>query len=394
MGIKRVVVRNTLLYASLVLPLLWAMLIWRPTLGEFSSLLPNLPAKMASMELSPLFLSLLASASTFYAGSIIGAVFEGSAKELLVGSLYAASFALLLSLPLIYAPGSGVYSSLGLYILLSFLTLILYNVASTLLKLRGLLSLRALSASAAIYIEGLAISRIIDIALRNPPSLLPPDLSRLLYMAMTASALLTLPSAFKGSRSNTLASIGEASSKYHIIIPSAIVAALYFGYYRENLSTLLPSLSPLSPYLEWMVITALAALVYRGARKSIEISALDRVGDWARHIQEVSTYRGERLSELTSAMEEFITQGRKERLILLLSLILHDEGLGEGEVEQILSPLLEHRDRPKPLLSVKGRVESLERRDIERRSRVLERVVERITTLSHRPISVEGVDAR
>ncbi len=394
MGIKRVVVRNTLLYASLAFPLLWAMLIWRPTLGEFGSLLPNLPAKMASMELSPLFLSLLASASTFYAGSIIGAIFEGSAKELLVGSLYAASFALLLSLPLIYAPGSEVYSSLGLYILLSFLTLILHNVASTLLKLRGLLSLRSLSASAAIYIEGLAISRIIDIALRNLPFPLPPDLSRLLYMAMTASALLSLPSAFKGSRSNALASIGEASSKYHIIIPSTIVAALYFGYYRENLSTLLPSLSPLSPYLEWMFITALAALVYRGARKSIEVSALDRVGDWARHIQEVSTYRGERLSELTSAMEEFITQGRKERLILLLSLILHDEGLSEGEVERILSPLLEHRDKPKPILSIKGRVESLERRDIERRSRVLERVVERITTLSHIPISVEGVEAR
>ncbi len=394
MGIKGVVIRNTLLYVSLVIPLLWAMLIWRPTLGEFASLLPNLPAKMASMELYPLFLSLLASSSTFYAGSIVGAVFEGRAKELLVGSLYAASFAFLLSLPLIYAPGSEVFNSLGLYILLSFLTLILHNVASTLLKLRGLISLRALSASAAIYIEGLAISRIIDVALKSPPSVLPPDLPRLLYMALTASALLTLPSALRGSRSNILASIGEASSKYHIIIPSALVVTLYFGYYRENLSALLPSLSPLSPYLEWVAITALAALVYRGARRSVEASALDKVGDWARHIQEVSTYRGERLSELTSAMEEFITQGRKERLILLLSLILHDEGLGEGEVEQVLSPLLEHRDKPGPLLSVRGHMESLERRDIERRSGVLEEVVGRIITLGRRPIGIEEVEAR
>ena len=385
MGIRGVVIRNTLLYLSLALPLLWAMLVWRPTLGEFSPLLPNLPAKMASMELNPLLLTLLTSSSTFYAGSLIGAIFEGRAKELLVGSLYAVSFTLLLSLPLIYTSSSEAVKSLGLYILIAFITLIAHNVASTLLRLRGLTALRPLLASAAIYVEGLVTSRIIGVALRDVPPQLPPNLSTLIYMASTASALITLPSALRGSRRKTLASIGEASSKYHIIIPSSILIALYFGYYRENLSALIPSLSPLSPYLEWMTITAIAALIYRGARRSVETSAIDRVGDWAKHIQEVSTYRGERLSELTSAMEDFIAEGRKERLILLLSLLLNDEGLSEGEIEHILSPLIEYRDSQRPLLYVRGRGESLERRDLERRSRVLDEVVDRITGLS-RPI--------
>ncbi|KYH36698.1 MAG: hypothetical protein AYL28_006070 [Candidatus Bathyarchaeota archaeon B23] len=388
MSVRRVVLRNTLLYLSLALPLLWAMLLWRPTLGEFSPLLPNLPAKMASMELGPIFLSLLASASTFYAGSVVGAIFEGRIKEMIVGSLYASSFALLLSLPLIYVSGSGTLSSLGLHLLLAFLTLILYNAASTLLRLKESEIMRTLSASATIYVEGLIISRIAKAFSQSPTPLLPPNLSELLYVSSTAAALLTLPALLRGSSRGVLSAIGEASSKYHIIVPSTLLLALYFGYYRESLLILLPSLSQLSPYLEWVGITAVAALVYRRARRSIEVSALDRVGDWARHIQEVSTYRGERLSELTSAMEEFVRTGRKERLILLLSLLLHGEGLREGEIERVLSPLLGHRDSPRPLLSVKGRMSTLEMRDAERRGRVLEEVVERITALGRGSIDV------
>jgi hypothetical protein len=209
-----------------------------------------------------------------------------------------------------------------------------------------------------------------------------------------AAALLTLPALLRGSRSKTLSSIGDASSKYHIIIPSTLLITLYFGHYRESLPTLLPTLSQLSPYLEWMAITAVAALIYRRARRSMEETSLDRVGEWVRHIQEVSTYRGERLSELTSAMEEYVRSGRKERLILLLSLLLHGEGLREGEIERILSPLLGHRDSPRPLLSVKGRVETLERRDAERRSRVLEEVVGRITALGRGPPKLEEVNGR
>lgn len=390
MSVRRIIFRNTLLYLFIVLPILWSLLLWRPTLGEFSPILPNLPARMTSMELSPIFLSLLASVSTFYAGSIIGAVFEGMVKELVVGSLYASSFALLLSLPLIYASNSEFLSSIGLYLLLSFLTLIAHNAFSTILKLRGSMAARAISASTAIYVEGLLVSKIIENLTSAPPPLLPPDLSRLLYMGSTAAALITLPAFLKGSRRRALSSIGEVSSNYLLIVPSALLITLYFRHYREKLPILLPALSQLSPYLEWLVITVVAALIYRKARRSMEASSLDRVGEWVRHIQEISTYRGERLAELTSAMEEFVGRGRKERLILLLSLLLYGEDLEEMEIERLLSPLLEHRDSSKPLLSVKGRIEILERRDVERRSRVLEEVVERIAALGRGLSKLEG----
>lgn len=386
-GIRRRVLRNSALYGVFAAPLIWLIYFHDLTVGDFRSFLPYLPDQLASMSLSVVLLPLLVSVSIFYVASLFGAAFEGAFSELLVGSLYAAGFAVFFALFLIYSPGSEMLNSAGYLFLTAFAVLLAYNLLATLSRMWKVHALRALAASATIYVEGYVALMLLDLFLGSSGLSLPGDLggalTELLDLGFMVATAVSLFGVLKTSRNPYLSTVGGIASNYLLVVSASLIGSLYFNYFRGRLASISPGIANLSPYIEWTAICIVAAIVFTRTRKGMQASMMAeaRLGDWIKHVQEVSTYKGDRFVGFTETINDFIERGRRDRLLINLTMFLHDNRVEHGEIALLLSDLINYEDAKKPFFSLRGRVTALEKENEARRRSVLKRTISGILPL-------------
>jgi hypothetical protein len=114
-------------------------------LGDLGNFLP-MPDQMARANLDLLLIPLLASITVFYIASIVSISMEGVLSEVLTGTLYATGFAAFFALFLVLQPGPT-WSQAGYLLSGAFGVLLVYNVVSTLARLRGAQALKAATVS-------------------------------------------------------------------------------------------------------------------------------------------------------------------------------------------------------------------------------------------------------
>jgi len=375
--IRGKILRNTALYGVFAASILWILFFNDFTVGDFRSFLPYLPDQLASMSLSVILLPLLVSVSIFYAASLLGAAFEGGLSELLVGSLYAAGFAAFFALFLIYSPGSEMLNSAGYLFLAAFAVLLIYNFLAVLSRAWKIHALKAVAASAAIYVVGEIAVRLLSLFMGSGGAALPAELggalNELLGLGVTVAAAVSLLAVLKNSRNDYLSAVGGVASNYILVVSASLAGSLYFNYFRGRLASISPGIANLSPYIEWTAICVVAALIYARTRKGIQASIMAeaQLGDWMKHVQEVSMYKGNRFVGFTEMIDEFIARGHRDRLLVRLVMFLHENRVRDEEISLILSNLINYEDVKKPLFSLKGRATALEKENEDRRRDVL-----------------------
>lgn len=399
-GIKRRVLRNSALYGAFAALLLWLIYFQDLTVGDFRSFLPYLPDQLTSMSLSAVLIPLLVSLSIFYVASLFGAAFEGAFNELLVGSLYAAAFAVFFALFLICSPGSEMLNSAGYLFLAAFGVLLVYNFLSTLSKRWNVHALKAVAASAAIYVEGRVTLMLLSLFLGSSGMSLPGELggvlNDLLDLGFMVAAGISLLGVLKTSRNPYLSAVGGVASNYLLVVPASLIGSLYFNYFRGRLTAISPGIANLSPYIEWTAICIVAALIYTKTRKSMQASMMAeaQLGDWIKHVQEVSTYKGDRFVGFTETIEDFIERGRRERLLVRLVTMLRDNQIGDDEIAQLLSDLINYEDAKGPFFALRGRSSALEKENEARRRSVLQRTISRILPMGlGGPAGLRGLES-
>lgn len=386
-GMKRKIQRNSAVYGFFAVLLLWLNYFNDLTVGDFRSFLPYLPDHLASMSLSVVLLPLLVSISVFYVASLFGAAFEGTLNELLVGSLYAAGFAVFFALFLIYSPGSEVLNQTGYLFLAAFAALLVYNLIATFSRLRSIHEVKAVAASATIYVEGQIVMQITNLFIGSSGVPLAGELwgvlDELLHFGFLVAAAISLLAVFKTSRNAYLSFVGDIASNYVFIVPASIAGSLYFKYFQGRLEFMSPGIANLSPYIEWTGICILAAFIYMRARKGIQASMMAeaRVGDWIKHVQEVGAYKGGRFLDFAEMISGFIEGGRRGRLLVGLTTFLHENRVGDEEISGLLSDLINYEDAKKPAFSVGGRSSTLERENEAKRRSILRKTINKILPL-------------
>lgn len=381
---KRRILRNSALYGIFAALLLWLIYFNDLTIGDFSSFLPYLPDQLASTSISVVLLPLLVSMSIFYAASLFGAAFEGVFNELLVGSLYATGFAAFFALFLIYSPGSEMLNSAGYLFLAAFAVLLIYNALAALSRFWKVHALRALAASATIYVEGQIAMMLLGLFLGSSGLSLPGELggalNELLDLGFMVAAAVSLLAVLKTSHNPYLSTVGGVASNYILVVSTSLTGSLYFNYFRGRLAAISPGIANLSPYIEWTTICIVAALIYTKTRRSIQASmtAEAQLGDWIKHVQEISTYKGDRFVGFTEMINDFIERGRRDRLLVRLAMFLHENRVVDDEISLLLSELINHEDAKKPVFSLSERASALEKENEARRRGVLQRTISRI----------------
>ena len=373
--------RNTILYGAFALLLIWMIYFNDFTVGDYRNFLPYLPESIASMSLSVFLLPLLVSTSIFYVASLFGTVFEGTVNELVVGSLYAAGFAIFFALFLIYSPASKTLSSTGFMFLAAFVVLFTYNILAIISNVWGVPALKAIAASVTIYAVGHIVIRITNLFVSSSGVPLSGELggalTHLIHIGFLVAAAISLLAVLKTSQNVYLSFVGEVASNYVLIVPASLFGSLYFNYFQGKLAIISPTLANLSPYIEWTVICIVAALIYRRTHKGIRASAVAeaQLGDWMKHIQEVSTYKEGRFVRFTGMINDFIEEGRRDRLLVSLATFLHENKVGDEKISLMLSDLINYEDAKKPAFSMRGRNLVIDMENKTQRSNVLKKTL-------------------
>jgi hypothetical protein len=97
-------------------------------------------------------------------------------------------------------------------------------------------------------------------------------------------------------------------------------------------------------YCEWIVAVFAVYLVYSMTGFSVKefYDRSEGLG-WRKHVQEISPETGRDFKQLTAVMDQFISQGIKEPLLVYLALYLQRLGRTEQEILDILYPLVHFR---------------------------------------------------
>jgi hypothetical protein len=371
--------RRTLLYGSFAVILGYLIYFKDSTLGDLGNFLPMSP-QMASISLEIILIPLLASITIFYLASIAGIAFEGVLAEVLAGTLYAAGFASFFALFLILQPGQSINQA-GYLLSAAFGVVLAYNVVSTLARLRKSQAIKAVAVSATIYAEGQIALRLMSLLIGASGASMPPGLgeaiAEFLNLGITIAAVFTLFAAFRDSGNAYLAALGGIASNYLFSVSLSVIGALYYGFFLGGLSAFAPSIRNLSPYVEWTGICIFAAIIFTVMRRGMQGSIMirNRLGEWRKHMQQVTTYKGDRFVGFTVVVDDFIEQGNREKLLVKLALFLHENQAGDDEISGLLAELINYEDEKRPDLARAGSAEAIENQNKVKRLDLLQRTI-------------------
>ena len=387
-------VRSTIIYVLLGSLLGWLIYFNEFTLGDLGNFLP-MSEQMASTSLDILLVPLLVAITVFYLASLVGVFFEGPLAEVFVGTLYAVAFAAFFSLFLILNPAEKINKA-GYLLSGAFGVVLVYNLIATFARMRKQPGLKAVAISATIYAEGQIAIRLISLLIASSgagePSSLIQAVGQFINLGVSIAAVFTLFAVFKDSENAYLSSFGGLASNYLVSVSISLISGLYYGFFLGGLAELAPGISQLTPYVEWTGICIFAALMFTVMRRGMQRSIMvrNRLGDWRKHLQQVTTYKGDRFVGFTEMIEEFVTHGRKDRLLVKLALFLDENHVPDDEIAELLGELIQYRDEEKPDISRRGRALVIDNRNMESRLALLQRTISRMVPTGIGGIPVPG----
>jgi hypothetical protein len=373
---------RSLIYGAIASFLIWLIYFNDLRLGDLGKFLPMSP-QMAAMNLDNLLLPLLVSVTIFYLASIVGIVFEGVFSEVLVGTLYAAGFASFFALFLVLQPGETINQA-GYLLSGAFGVILLYNIVTTIARLRKSQALRAVAVSATIFGVGQIVIRLLSLLMASSGASMPPGMaegiSDFISLGITIAGVFTLFAVFKSSRNPYLAALGGISGNYLFSVSLSLIGALYYGFFMGGLSTFAPSIKNLTPYVEWTGICIFAAIIFTVMRRGMQGSIMvkNRLGEWKKHMQQITTYKGDRFVGFTEVIDDFVDKGHREQLLVKLAVFLHENQASDEEISGLLTELINYEDEKNPTISRSGSTDKIERLNQDKRMEVLQRTITRI----------------
>jgi hypothetical protein len=106
-----------------------------------------------------------------------------------------------------------------------------------------------------------------------------------------------------------------------------------------------------------------------------------KMGEWIKHVQEVGTYKDNRFVDLTGMVNEFIEQGNRDRLLVRLTIFLHENKFSDEEISSILNELINYKDEKSPVFSLRGRNSTIDVENEKRRRKTLQTTINTIIPL-------------
>jgi len=128
---------------------------------------------------------------------------------------------------------------------------------------------------------------------------------------------------------------------------------------------------------EWAAVCAGFYLSYRGLKRFTAESLIeeDFRGTWQKHVQQITLTSEPELEAFNTLIERFVGNGEGDALMVHLTLLLEHSGLQPPAITAALSPLVNYRDAPIPLIGFSWQISNTRKMNLVRRRRIINTVL-------------------
>ena len=165
----------------------------------------------------------------------------------------------------------------------------------------------------------------------------------------------------------------------------------YLFYARPYVDVFLAENRQYLPYFEWGIITFMALLLFRDLRAYIskDLTKVDVMGKWQKHLQEIETRSDYRIDRLTQYIDNFINKGEKEVLLVYLINLLQLNQTSRFKSADALHDLIYYKPKELELFTFRWNREQAQLKDLAMRNEILTNLLPIIEQLSYRQDTVE-----
>lgn len=321
--------------------------------------------------LSFLFLPLVVGILVLYVSSVLSLVMGGrmarpisAALNLLAGFVFLAFLAASSNLPA------------GLNLLA--LPLLAVGAGAALVALG-----KAYSDSAKTVTRALLIAAVGYLAMVIPAAFWLPDsqiVGPMLFIGFILASLTSLLGLLGGHSNEYLAAAGKMFGTWGWPAFICLLCLVLLTYDHYVKPVLVSAIAGGVVILEWSVLIAAFAYIGLIIVRTVKWNSQGRAhGDLHTLVQKIS-YDRKSLEAATTAVEGFVENGKKEGLIVYLSVVLIENKVSPGSIERIISGIVGYEDEREPTLALKWAVGNTAGKNRKRRLSVL---YEAILAASH-----------
>jgi len=305
-----------------------------------------------------------------YVIEIIGQFFEGDFVKVLYNHMevpvMVAAFAFTLFNPKIVFPGS--YKTLGYWVIGAVLVWAAHSIIKTYSKIASVFSFAAL-----LTITGYMVKTVIESYVGVNPNL-PFSLGNIVFYCFVVTAALSLMSLVKYSGKGYLFYFGNKLSSYTVLF-CIWVGTLFVQIYLQDVRPSVPaSISPYLVLVEWTAVCCISFVVFKSARDHLtKVSQNLKFGEWTVLTQKIT----DKKEELDS-LSDFIDNGKKERLLMLISYALLSNNVPYGIGEEVIWELVQYRNPEPPIIMLTRMAEEVRNENRRNRQKLLEKTLKAV----------------
>lgn len=211
----------------------------------------------------------------------------------------------------------------------------------------------------------------------------PIYLDEVLLVAFLTMKLFAILSLLRLSYlSPYLYSVGNWFNRFAIL---GFFVGLIISFYFQVRSYLLVELESLLIIGEWSVLGLLMLIVFiKFYRLSLSLAQEDSnsSSDLAQHIENIQVNKEEEFEEISSYINNFIENGESDYLISFVAMESVKAGLTLEDLRRIIGPVLNYRERRKPIMLIKQEAQMYEKADQDDRQELAKNLVDEFVKLS------------
>jgi hypothetical protein len=321
-----------------------------------------------SAEALPLLIGAIASVSAI---EVIYTTYKGEFVSVLskaLGVIAGAFFVYFLLYGSLAIAGN---QSIGFYTFLIVIVSSVYLASTKILKDSNQIILQTLTKTGALILIGFLSSALVRAFSPQNINIANMSLSGFFFAGITASFY---PASFADKPKVRKA--GAWLSKDTI---GKIVIGIVIGFYIFYIHPIVYAIDPTITLLgEWLFIALVAVSGYLSIRSKVNgISAPLIVENWKKHQQELQFKTTQELTNLTEIIEEFLTYGNKNFILIYLTNFLFEKKVNSEYISYLLNDLINYVD-VKPKMFSKAEEQLVKNLNAQKRDQVLSKTIKNI----------------
>lgn len=305
-----------------------------------------------------------------YAIEIIGQFFEGDFVKALNDHMevpvMVATFALTIFNPQITFPDS--YKTVGYWVMGTVLVWAAHHIARTYSKIGDVFTFATL-----LTILGYLMKTIIESFMGAKPDLTFSP-SNIVFYCFLIPASLSLLSLLRYSSKDYLCYIGNKLRNLTVLFGIG-VATLFIQVYLLDIRPSVPeSISPYLAVIEWVAVCGISFTIFKSARDHVSNESQNlKLGEWTVLTQKITNKKEE-----LEALSDFVEDGKKERLLMLISHILLSNNITYESGKEVIRELVQYRDPEPPKLMSTWAAEAVRKENKRNRQKILEKTLKTV----------------